>query len=76
MKFIPENVFKYASVKLPMMGAFLLGVIIPLLEFTVQYNVIDPKYHNFISCGVLAFLSWFGRKLAQPELNKEEQQHD
>lgn len=68
MKFNQGSMFKYLSVKLPTIGAFILVVLIPFIEFLVQYQLVPQQYHAFITGVVLVFLTWIGRKIHQPEL--------
>lgn len=70
MKFIDENVWKYLSVKLPMLGAFLLLVIIPGLQWAVDFKVIPTEYHATITGVVIVWLGWIGRKIYQPSLHQ------
>lgn len=70
MKFIDENVWKYLSVKLPMLGAFLLLVIIPGLQWAVDFKVIPTEYHATITGVVIVWLGWIGRKIYQPNLHQ------
>ena len=70
MKFIEENVWKYLSVKLPMLGAFLLLVLIPGLQWAVDFKVIPTEYHATITGVVIVWLGWIGRKIYQPSLHQ------
>ena len=70
MKFIDENVWKYLSVKLPMLGAFLLLVIIPGLQWAVDFKIIPTEYHATITGVVIVWLGWIGRKIYQPSLHQ------
>lgn len=70
MKFIEQNAWQYLSVKLPAVGAFLLLVIIPLLQWLVDFEIIPKEYHGYITGGVMVFLSWLGKKIYQPKLHQ------
>jgi len=70
MKFIEQNAWQYLSVKLPAEGAFLLLVIIPLLQWLVDFEIIPKEYHGYITGGVMVFLSWLGKKIYQPKLHQ------
>ena len=48
MKVIPENALKYTSVKWPLIGAFLLGVIPVLLQEGINTQLIPTEYHSLI----------------------------
>lgn len=67
MKFIPENVWKYLSVKLPIIGAFLLGVLPVLIQEGINTQLIPTKYHALLLSLVLPALAYIGRKIAQPK---------
>jgi N-acetylmuramoyl-L-alanine amidase len=69
MKFIEQNAWQYLSVKLPAVGAFLLLVVIPLLQWLVDFQIIPEQYHATITGVVMVGLSWFGKKLYQPKLH-------
>ena len=71
MKFIPENVWKYLSVKLPVLGAFLLGVLPVLIQEGINTQLIPTEYHALLLSIVLPALSWLGRKIAQPQLHNQ-----
>lgn len=70
MKLIKENAWSFLSVKLPVMGAFLLGVIPLLLQNGVDLQLIPPQYHALILSIVLPMLAAWGKKIAQPELHQ------
>ncbi|ENW29308.1 N-acetylmuramoyl-L-alanine amidase [Acinetobacter lwoffii] len=70
MKFIPENVWKYLSVKLPLLGAFLMLAALTL-QWALDFNFIPEQYAPFIIGTVLPALSWVGRKIAQPQLHNQ-----
>lgn len=70
MKLINESAWKYLSVKLPILGAFFLLVLIPLVQWLIDYQIIPPQYHALITGIVLPALAWLGRKIAQPSLNQ------
>lgn len=67
MKFIPENVWKYLSVKLPIIGAFLLGVLPVLIQEGINRQLIPTEYHALLLSIVLPALAYIGRKIAQPK---------
>lgn len=67
MKFIPENVWKYLSVKLPIIGAFLLGVLPVLIQEGINTQLIPTEYHALLLSVVLPALAYIGRKIAQPK---------
>lgn len=67
MKFIPENVWKYLSVKLPIIGAFLLGVLPVLIQEGINTQLIPTEYHALLLSIVLPALAYIGRKIAQPK---------
>lgn len=69
MKFIEQNAWQYLSVKLPAVGAFLLLVVIPLLQWLVDFQIIPEQYHATITGVIMVGLSWFGKKLYQPKLH-------
>lgn len=48
MNFLQENVLKYTSVKWPLIGAFLLGVIPVLLQEGINTQLIPAEYHSLI----------------------------
>lgn len=70
MKFINENAWQYLSVKLPALGAFLLLVIIPALQWAMDFKLIPVEYHAYVTGGVMVFLSWLGKKWYQPKLHQ------
>ena len=70
MKFIPENVWKYLSVKLPVLGAFLMLAVL-VIQWALDFNFIPEQYAPFIIGTVLPALSWIGRKIAQPQLHNQ-----
>ena len=67
MKFIPENVWKYLSVKLPIIGAFLLGVLPVLIQEGINTQLIPAEYHAILLSVILPALAYIGRKIAQPK---------
>ena len=71
MKLINENPWQYLSVKLPMLGAFLMLVVIPLLQWMVDFEVIPTEYHAFVTGTLMVVLSWIGKKIYQPKLHTE-----
>ncbi|WKT71962.1 N-acetylmuramoyl-L-alanine amidase [Acinetobacter variabilis] len=70
MKLIEQSAWKYLSVKLPILGAFLLLVVIPALQWAMDFKVIPVEYHAFITGSVMVFLSWLGKKIYQPKLDQ------
>ncbi|WP_111861112.1 N-acetylmuramoyl-L-alanine amidase [Acinetobacter sp. CFCC 10889] len=69
MKLINESPWQYLSVKLPMLGAFLLLVVIPALQWALDYQLVPDKYEAIIVGTVLPALAWIGRKIYQPNLH-------
>lgn len=70
MKFIQENALQYLSVKLPLLGAFLMLAAL-VLQWALDFNFIPEQYAPFIIGTVLPALSWIGRKIAQPNLQQQ-----
>jgi lysozyme len=70
MKFINENAWKYLSVKLPILGAFLMLVLIPALQWAVDFKIIPVEYHAYVTGGLMVVLSYIGKKLYQPSLHQ------
>lgn len=71
MSFIPDNPMKYLSVKLPVWGAFILGIIPVILQHGMETQIIPPQYHAMLLTVVLPALALFGKKKYQPELHPE-----
>lgn len=69
MKLIKENAWQYLSVKLPAIGAFILLVLIPALQWGIDFKIIPTEYHAIITGVVMVWLSWIGRKIYQPSLH-------
>jgi len=69
MKLTAENPLKYLSVKWPLWGAFLLGVLPVILQQGIDTQVIPVEYHAMLLSIVLPMLSYFGKKKYQPELH-------
>lgn len=67
---IKQSPWLYLSVKLPMMGAFLMLVVIPALQVAVDFTIIPVKYHGFVTGTLMAVLSYIGKLIYQPELHK------
>lgn len=67
---IKQSPWLYLSVKLPMMGAFLMLVVIPALQLAVDFTIIPPKCHGFVTGALMAVLSYVGKLIYQPELHK------
>ncbi len=72
MKLIEQNSWQYLSVKLPIVGAFLLGVIPVLIEQGINTQFIPPEYHALLLSIVLPLLAVIGRKIKQPSLHAPE----
>ena len=66
MKLIQESALQYLSVKLPLLGAFLMLAVLAL-QWALDFNFIPEQYAPFIIGTVLPALSWVGRKIAQPK---------
>ena len=73
MKLINESAFKHLSVKLPMLGAFLLLVLIPALQWALDFQVIPKEYESVLIGVVLPLLALIGRKIYQPSLHNVNQ---
>ena len=71
MKFIQESAWQYLSVKLPVWGAFIFGVLPVLIQEGVNTQLIAPQYHAMLLTVVLPALALFGKKKYQPELHPE-----
>lgn len=67
MKLINESVWKYLSVKLPIIGAFLLGVLPVLIQEGINTQLIPAEYHAILLSVILPALAYIGRKIAQPK---------
>ena len=70
MKLIKQNSWQYLSVKLPIVGAFLLGVIPVLIQEGINTQLIPPEYHALLLSIVLPLLAVIGRKIKQPSLQQ------
>ena len=70
MKLINESAFKHLSVKLPMLGAFLLLVLIPALQWALDFELVPKEYEPIIIGTVLPLLAFIGRKIYQPSLHQ------
>ena len=70
MKLINESAFKHLSVKLPMLGAFLMLVLIPALQWALDFQVIPKEYEAVLIGVVLPLLAFIGRKIYQPQLHQ------
>ena len=64
------NTLKYLSVKLPIVGAFLLGVLPVLIQEGMNQQLIPVEYHALLMSFVLPLLAYLGRKKHQPELHQ------
>ena len=71
MSYIKDNPMKYLSVKLPVWGAFILGVIPVILQHGIDTQIIPPQYHAMLLTVILPALALFGKKKYQPELHPE-----
>ena len=69
MKLIQESAFQYLSVKLPLLGAFLMLAVL-VIQWALDFNFIPEQYAPFIIGTVLPALSWIGRKIPQPSLHQ------
>lgn len=70
MKFIEQNAWQFLSVKLPLLGAFLMLAVL-VIQWALDFNFIPEQYAPFIIGTVLPALSWVGRKIAQPQLHNQ-----
>ena len=70
MKLINESAFKHLSVKLRMLGAFLLLVLIPALQWALDFELVPKEYEPIIIGTVLPLLAFIGRKIYQPSLHQ------
>lgn len=70
MKLIKESALQYLSVKLPLLGAFLMLAVLAL-QWALDFNFIPEQYAPFIIGSVLPALGWLGRKIAQPQLHNQ-----
>lgn len=70
MKLIQESALQYLSVKLPLLGAFLMLAAL-VLQWALDFHFIPEQYAPFIIGTVLPALSWIGRKIAQPNLQQQ-----
>ena len=68
MKLIEQNAWKYLSVKLPVLGAFLLGVLPVIIQEGINTQLIPAEYHALLLSVVLPALAYIGRKIAQPKI--------
>lgn len=71
MSYIKDNPMKYLSVKLPVWGAFILGIIPVILQQGIDTQIIPPQFHAMLLTVVLPALALFGKKKYQPELHPE-----
>ena len=71
MKLTAENPLKYLSVKWPLWGAFLLGLLPVILQHGMDAQVIPVEYHAILLSVVLPVLGYLGKKKYQPELHPE-----
>ncbi|RKG40626.1 N-acetylmuramoyl-L-alanine amidase [Acinetobacter sp. WCHAc060007] len=69
MKFIEQNALQYLSVKLPLLGAFLMLAVL-VIQWALDFNFVPQQYAPFIVGTVLPALSLLGRKIAQPSLHQ------
>lgn len=70
MKLINQNAWKYLSVKLPALGAFFMLVLIPLLQWALDFQLIPKEYQAVIVGTVIPLLAFIGKKIYQPELHQ------
>ena len=70
MKLINESAFKHLSVKLPMLGAFLMLILIPALQWALDFELVPKEYEPIIIGTVLPLLAFIGRKIYQPQLHQ------
>ena len=70
MKLIKENPWQYLSVKLPMLGAFLLLVLVPLVQWALDFNLIPDEHKAIVVGVVLPLLALIGKKIYQPKLHQ------
>lgn len=70
MKLIEQSSWQYLSVKLPIVGAFLLGVIPVLIQEGINTQLIPSEYHALLLSIVLPLLAVIGRKIKQPSLRQ------
>lgn len=70
MKLIKENPWQFLSVKLPMLGAFLLLVLVPLVQWALDFELIPEQYKAMVVGVVLPLLALIGKKIYQPNLNQ------
>ncbi|MBH8362529.1 TIGR02594 family protein, partial [Acinetobacter baumannii] len=49
MKLIKKNSGQYLSFKFPAVGAFIMLILLPALQWGVDYEVIPEKYHAFVT---------------------------
>ena len=69
MKFTSDNPLKYLSVKWPLWGAFILGLLPVVLQQGMETQVIPVEYHAVLLSVVLPILGYVGKKKYQPELH-------
>lgn len=71
MSFTSDNPMKYLSVKLPVWGAFILGIVPVILQQGIDTQIIPPQFHAMLLTVVLPALALFGKKKYQSELHPE-----
>lgn len=71
MSFTSDNPMQYLSVKWPLWGAFLLGLLPVILQQGMDTQVIPVEYHAMLLSVVLPILGYLGKKKYQPELHPE-----
>lgn len=69
MKMIDENPFKFLSVKLPLWGSFIFGLLPIIIDKSMDTQLIPTEYHALIVSIVLPTLAFYGRMIYQPELH-------
>lgn len=70
MKLTKENPWQFLSVKLPMLGAFLLLVLVPLVQWALDFELIPEQYKAIVVGVVLPLLALIGKKIYQPNLHQ------
>lgn len=72
MKFIKDidNIFKFKSIKFPIYGSFIFGLLPIIIEKSMNTELIPPEHHALVVSVILPALAFYGRILYQPELDK------
>ena len=71
IKKTPE-IHRELSTILPVIGSFILVVLIPLLQWGVDMEIIPVQYHAAITGGVIVGLGYIGKKIYQPGLKRNQ----